>query len=51
MVLIGAVIPFLMVLNLVTTTFFLAFFTVAMSTAGSFLGIIGAVTWYNMKNP
>lgn len=42
LVLLGAVLPFLMVLHIIQPTFFLVFFTFTSSTLGLFLGIIGA---------
>jgi uncharacterized membrane protein len=41
-VLIGAVLPWLMVLQILESTFFLNFFSFAASVVGLFLGIIGA---------
>ncbi len=44
LVLIGAVLPFLMVLRMVPSTFFLNFFAFSASVAGLFLGVIGVAT-------
>lgn len=41
MLLFGCVMPFLMVLEIVQSTFFMNFLSFGMSTAGLFLGIIG----------
>ncbi len=41
MVLVGAVLPFLMVIRLVESTFLLNFLAYIVSVAGLFLGIIG----------
>ena len=41
-VLLGAVIPFLMVMQYLKSTFFLNFFSYTISVIGLFLGIIGA---------
>jgi len=38
----GVVLPFLMVIHLVPSTFFLNFFSYGVSLAGLFLGVIGA---------
>lgn len=40
-VLVGAVLPFLMVMNIVESTFWLNFIAYTTSTAGIFLGVIG----------
>ena len=42
LVLTGAVLPFLMVIHIVPSTFFLNFFSYGASLIGLFLGIIGA---------
>lgn len=42
LVLLGAVLPFLMVLHIIQANFFLVFFTFTSSTIGLFLGLIGA---------
>ena len=42
LVLTGAVLPFLMVVRVVESTYFLNFFAFGAQVAGSFLGIIGA---------
>jgi len=45
LVLFGAVAPFLMVMRIVPSTFFLNFFSYAASVSGLFLGIIGAALY------
>jgi len=44
----GAVLPFLMVIHVVPSTFFLNFFSYGASLVGLFLGVIGAS--YYIKN-
>jgi hypothetical protein len=38
----GVILPFLMVIHLIPSTFFLNFFSYGVSLAGLFLGVIGA---------
>jgi hypothetical protein len=45
----GAVLPFLMVLHILKSTFFLNFFSYAASLAGLILGIIGAAMYVRLK--
>jgi hypothetical protein len=42
MVLLGAILPFLMVMQILESTFFLNFFSYTVSVGGLFLGIVGA---------
>jgi hypothetical protein len=42
LVLLGAVLPFLMVMRIIGSTFFLNFFSYGASVVGLFLGIIGS---------
>ena len=49
MVLAGVILPFLMVLGILESTFFLNFFSYTISTLGVFLGIIGTAM-YVRKN-
>jgi uncharacterized membrane protein len=42
LVLLGAILPFLMVMRILTSTFFLNFFSYGVSVVGLFLGIIGS---------
>jgi hypothetical protein len=53
MVLLGAILPFLMVMKILESTFFLNFFSYGVSIAGLFLGITGSaflVRYRRMKN-
>jgi len=45
LVLLGAVLPFLILLQLVPSTFFLNFLAFGASVAGIFLGVIGVATY------
>ena len=45
----GAVLPFLMVLHILKSTFFLNFFSYTASLAGLILGIIGAAMYVRLK--
>lgn len=49
LVLFGMVTPFLMVMRLVESTFFLNFLSFGASVAGLFLGIIGAVYYVRLN--
>ncbi len=48
-VLLGAFIPFLMVMQYLKSTFFLNFFSYTISLIGLFLGIIGASLWVRFR--
>lgn len=48
-VLAGAVLPFLIVLDLLPSTFFLNFLAYGLSTGGLFLGVIGVATYVGEK--
>ncbi len=53
MVMLGAILPALMVMQILESTFFLNFFSYTMSLAGLFLGIIGCayyVRYHRRKN-
>lgn len=53
MVLLGAILPFLMVMHILTSTIFLNFFSYTVSVAGLFLGLIGSayfVRYHRSKN-
>jgi uncharacterized membrane protein len=53
LVLLGAFLPFLMVMRMVESTFFLNFFSYTVSVVGLFLGIIGSamfVQYHKKKN-
>ena len=41
----GVILPFLMLMHILESTFFLNFFSWGASVAGLFLGIIGVATW------
>jgi len=45
----GAVLPFLMVLHILKSTFFLNFFSYTASLAGLILGVIGAAMYVRLK--
>lgn len=45
MVMLGAILPGLMVMRILESTFFLNFFSYAMSVAGLFMGIIGCANF------
>lgn len=49
LVLLGFVLPFLMVLQLVETTFFLSFFSWGSTTTGLILGVIGATQFVRFR--
>ncbi len=53
MVLLGAILPFLMVMQILKSTIFLNFFSYTVSVAGLFMGIIGSaylVRYHRNKN-
>jgi hypothetical protein len=41
----GILLPFLMLINVLESTFFLNFFSWGASVGGLFLGVIGVATW------
>ncbi len=49
LVLAGAVLPFLILIGLLESTFFINFFAYAASTVGIFLGVIGTATYVGEK--
>jgi hypothetical protein len=49
LVLLGAVLPFLIIMQVLESTFFLNFLAFGASTAGLFIGIIGAVMYSREK--
>jgi hypothetical protein len=49
LMLLGIGLPFLMVLRVLESTFFLNFFSWAASVSGMFLGFIGVATWSKMR--
>lgn len=49
LMLLGVILPFLMVIHLLESSFFLNFFSWCASVGGLFLGVIGVATWVKMK--
>jgi hypothetical protein len=49
LMLLGILFPLLMVLKLITTSFWLCFLTYALSVSGMFIGFIGALTYTRYK--
>ena len=49
LMLLGVILPFLMVLHLIESTFFLNFLSWGASVSGLFLGFIGVATWTKMR--
>jgi hypothetical protein len=49
LVILGAVLPFLMVLHVLESTFFLNYFSYGASLVGLFLGVIGSATYVRQK--
>lgn len=49
LMILGIVIPFLIVIRALESTFFLNFFSWGASVAGLFLGIIGVATWVRKR--
>lgn len=47
-VVVGAILPFLMILGILETTFFLSFLTVFISTGGVLCGLVG-VAYYTVE--
>jgi len=47
--LLGIILPFLMVMRVIESTFFLNFFSWGASVSGLFLGFIGVATWSKMR--
>jgi len=45
----GVILPFLMLMHILESTFFLNFFSWGASVAGLFLGIIGVATWVRKR--
>ena len=46
----GFILPFLMVLNEIPSTFFLNFLAFTLSTGGLILGIVGATFYVRLRN-
>ncbi|MFO3795713.1 MAG: hypothetical protein ACK8QZ_00250 [Anaerolineales bacterium] len=51
LVVLGALLPFLMVLQVLPSTFFLAFLSYASSVAGLFLGMLGISIYIRIHRP
>jgi len=49
LMLLGVLLPFLMLIRVLESTFFLNFFSWGASVSGLFLGIIGVATWVRMR--
>lgn len=49
LVLLGAILPFLMVMRIINSTFFLNFFSYGASIVGLFLGIIGSALYVRYR--
>jgi hypothetical protein len=49
LVLAGAVLPFLMVIQVLESTFFLNFFSFGATMAGLLLGMVGAATYVRLR--
>ena len=47
--LLGIILPFLMLIHVLESTFFLNFFSWGASVGGLFLGVIGVATWVQVK--
>lgn len=50
LILLGVILPLLMVIHLLESTFFLNFISFAAQVSGLFLGLIGAVLYVKLKN-
>jgi hypothetical protein len=46
----GWMLPFLMVIHVISSTFFLNFLAYTLSTAGLILGIVGAALYVRLRN-
>jgi hypothetical protein len=51
LVLVGWVLPFLMVLHVIKSTFFLNFFSYTVSLLGVILGLIGSASYVKSRKP
>ena len=49
LMLLGIILPFLMVMRVIESMFFLNFFSWGASVSGLFLGFIGVATWSKMR--
>ena len=50
LMLLGIILPFLMLIHVLESTFFLNFFSWGASVGGMFLGVIGVATWVRTKS-
>ena len=49
LMLLGIILPFLILIHVLESTFFLNFFSWGASVAGLFLGVIGVATWVRTR--
>ena len=49
LMILGIILPFLMLIHVVESTFFLNFFSWGASVGGLFLGVIGVATWVRIR--
>ena len=49
LMLLGIILPFLMLIHVLESTFFLNFFSWGASVSGLFLGVIGVATWVRAR--
>ena len=49
LMLLGIILPFLMLIHVLESTFFLNFFSWGSSVGGLFMGIIGVATWVRTR--
>jgi hypothetical protein len=49
LMLLGIILPFLMLIHVLESTFFLNFFSWGASVSGLFLGVIGVATWVRTR--
>jgi hypothetical protein len=49
LILLGVILPLLMVMKIIESTFFLNFFSYAMSVSGFFMGLVGAMSYVKEK--
>lgn len=49
LMLLGIILPFLMLIHVLESTFFLNFFSWGASVGGLFLGVIGVATWMRTR--
>ena len=49
LMLLGIILPFLMLIHVLESTFFVIFFSWGASVGGMFLGVIGVATWVRTR--